>query len=195
MNFKILSSKIFLIAVSAFFASTLYTSAINVSARADGYYYQGNYKANVSEYLTLRKYDNVNSADIGHIPANASFCVSEVSNNYMGKVEYQFKINGKYVTKTGYVNLHYALENYSADGTKPIERVPNRYDDVTIRSTDNVYSSANGYLPKGATRQRGDYSKSERRMTKISWVNGAGKTISGWINLDYMEFCRNYGWC
>ena len=168
-------------------ASAVSLPSKNVSARADGYYYVGNYFANVSEYLTIRKEANTWSQDLGHIPANSKFSVEYVD-GYMGYVRY--KIRGKEVR--GYVNLRYALEDYRADGGSMVERVPSRYYSVTIRSQPNTYSYANGYLPTGAVTPRGEYSYMDRRMTSVNYWDGS-RIISGWINLDYMELARCIG--
>ena len=186
---KKLTSKLLAIAASAAMISSISMPLANVSARADGYYYQGCYITNVSEYLTLRAEASTSSKDIAHIPSGTTFCVLKVENGYMGYIEYEYRDNnGRVRIQNGYVNLKYALENYRADGKGVVDKVPNRYRNITLRSSDSVYSSAldNTYLPTGTRRQRGDYSNNDRRMTKVSYN---GKT--GWINLDYTEFVCN----
>ena len=158
----------------------LHSNVTKVSARADGYYYQGHYTANVSDYLTIRAEPNVYSEAKGYYYPGNTFEVLSVHNNFMGKVQYT---DSSGVTRFGYVNLNYALEKYESDiGT--INRVPSRYDSVTLRSEANTYSSALGYLYPGD--RIGVFTVRNRIMCEKT-VNGT----TGWVNLDYTEFFAN----
>lgn len=173
-------TKAAIIISSALLCSAIFNFPSNmskVSARADGYYYQGHYTANVSDYLTIRAEPNVNSQAKGYYYPGNTFTVLSVHNNYMGKVQYT---DSSGVTRFGYVNLNYALEKYESD-TGTINRVPSRYNSVTLRSEANTYSSALGYLYPGDLVSVWNV---RNRIMCEKIVNGR----SGWVNLDYTEF-------
>lgn len=131
------------------------TSNLEVSARADGRYCVGTFKAEVSEYLTLRQYASPSSRDMGHIPANSILVVEEVSGR-MGRITEYYKPNSKggrdRVVKEGWVNLNYADETYDYDVqlfSWLSDDVPVYYDSVTWRSKKDPYSAALDYLYYG----------------------------------------------
>lgn len=148
----------------------------NVSARADGYYYQGHFTANVSDYLTIRAEADVYSQALGYYYPGESFYVIGVYNGFMGKVEYA---SGQF----GYVNLYYALEKYESD-LGVINRVPTRYSSVTWRSEANTYSDPLGYLFPGDLISVWNV---QNRIMCQKIIGGE----SGWVNLDYTEFYAN----
>lgn len=171
-----------------------------VSARADGHYFVGHYDAEVSEYLNVRKYADVNSISLARIPANATFYVEEVV-GHMGRVV-NYKLNGRdYELKdskgnliSGWVNLEYADENYAKDGGA-VDMVPDgsyicdywSVDWISLRSEPNTYSYRLAKLYPGEMMQRFGV-ENEIMGGCHKYIDGT--PMQGWINLDYTAFRR-----
>lgn len=138
---------------------------LKVSARAEGHYFPGVFRAEVSDYLSLRTGPSTICDCFYKIPPNARLVVTKVSKDYvyekerMGYVKYFYDEQERKIEVDGWVNLEYADEMYDWDlveknyGEKVFyevkDYVPDYYSDVSWRSQKSPYSSVKGLLYYG----------------------------------------------
>ena len=184
---------------------------LKVSARAEGHYYPGVFRANVSDYLSLRSNCTTNAPCVYKIPAKSQIVITSVDKDTtygkyrMGKVKYIWEYSkGSYkkVDVTGWVNLEYADELYDWDLTMVTDfltiqdYVPEYYENVTWRKEKNPYSAAKGLLYYGFKIYRNgqtDLTIDENDKMSLFSTHTSGNKFgnyvyygTGYYNLDYM---------
>ena len=185
---------------------------LKVSARAEGHYSPGVFRAEVSDYPSLRSSSTTNSPCVYKIPAKSMLVITSVDldttyKKYRrGKVKYIFEYSkGSYkkVPCTGWVNLEYADELYDydltlgTDFTTIQDYVPEYYYNVTWRKEKSPYSAAIGLLYHGFKIYR--YNVTDKTIDENDKMSMFSTYISGntfgnyvyndgvgYYNLDYM---------